>query len=294
MVFAMKILPGSRRGSATSSDEEREAIARLVRRPLFELVPLRDALERADALPAGAATTVTASPSHGIEATIELCEGLRARGHEATPHLAAHMVRDRAHVADLLDRCRSAGIRSAFVVGGDAKDRGEIHDGLALIRLMEDLGHPFTSIGVPGYPEGHPSIPDDVLTTSLRNKQAHASYVTTQMSFDPDAISAWIARMRIEGVTMPVHLGVPGAATMRKLTTVGARIGVMGSVRYLRKHRRLLGHVLKRSFGPDALLEALAPTLADPTADVRTLHIFTFNQVEETVVWQQRTLEELS
>src|ERR671911_355415 len=170
----MRILPRRRRGSAASGDE-REAVARLVRRPLFELIPLRDALERAEALPAGATTTVTASPSHGIEATIELCEGLRARGHEATPHLAAHMVRDRAHVADLLDRCRSAGISSAFVVGGDAKDRGEIHDGLTLIRMMEDLGHPFASIGVPGYPEGHPSIPGDVLTASLRGKQMYAS-----------------------------------------------------------------------------------------------------------------------
>ena len=275
------------------SDEEREAIARLVRRPLFELIPLRDALERAEALPAGAATTVTASPSHGIEATIDLCEGLKTRGHEATPHLAAHMVRDRAHLAELLDRCRSAGIRSAFVVGGDAKDRGEIHDGLALIRSMEELDHPFTSIGVPGYPEGHPSIPSDALTSSLRAKQAHVTSMTTQMSFDPDAIATWIARMRIEGVTLPVHLGLPGAATMRKLATVGARIGVADSVRYLRKHRSLLGHVLKRSFGPDALLEALAPTLADPTANVLALHLFTFNQVEATVAWQRRMLEEL-
>ena len=246
------------------------------------------------ALPAGAATTVTASPSHGIEATIDLCEALIARGHEATPHLAAHMFRDRAHVADLLDRCRSAGIRSAFVVGGDAKDRGEVHDGLALIRLMEDMGHPFTSIGVPGYPEGHPAIPSDVLTTSLRAKQVHADHVTTQMGFDPDAIATWISRMRHEGITLPVHVGLPGAATLGKLTTVGARIGVAGSVRYLRKHRSLLGHVLKRSFGPDALLEALAPTLADPTADVRALHLFTFNQVKETVVWQQRLQDELS
>ena len=289
----MRMLQRRRRGNAPTSELEREAILRLVRRPLFELIPLRDALERANALPADAATTVTASPSHGIEATIELCEGLRDRGHDVTPHLAAHMFRDRAHVGDLLDRCRSAGISSAFVVGGDAKARGEIHDGLALIRLMEDLGHPFTSIGVPGYPEGHPSIPDDVLTTSLRDKQAHATYVTTQMSFDPVAISAWIARMRIEGVTLPVHLGVPGAATMRKLTTVGARIGVMSSVRYLRKHRRLLGHVVKRSFGPDALLAALAPTLVDATTDVRAIHLFTFNQVEETVAWQRRMLAEL-
>jgi methylenetetrahydrofolate reductase (NADPH) len=290
----MNVLQRKRRGSASLSEDERSAIVRLVRRPLFELIPLRDALERAQALPAGAATTVTASPSHGIEATVDLCAGLVARGHEATPHLAAHMFRDRGHVAELLDQCRSSGIRGAFVVGGDAKDRGEIHDGLSLIRLMEDLGHPFTSVGVPGYPEGHPSIANDALVATLRAKQAHASYLTTQMSFDPDAIATWILQMRAEGVTVPIHLGLPGAATLRKLTTVGARIGVTGSVRYLRKHRSLLGHVLKRSFGPDALLEALAPTLADPAADVRALHLFTFNQVQETVVWQRRMLGELS
>ena len=93
---------------------------------------------------------------------------------------------------------------------------------------------------------------------------------------------------------MPVHLGLPGAATMGRLTTVAARIGVTGSLRYLRKHRSLIGHLLKRSFGPDAILEALDASLADPRADVRALHLFTFNQVEETVTWQERALAELS
>jgi methylenetetrahydrofolate reductase (NADPH) len=289
----MRMLLRRRRRSAAGVIDAREAVARLVRHPLFELIPLRTALERAEALPEGAATTVTASPSHGIEATIHLCESLMARGHEATPHLAAHMFRDRAHVAELLDRCRAAGIRSAFVVGGDAKDRGPIHDGLTLIRLMEELDHPFISVGVPGYPEGHPTVADDVLVRALLDKQAHATHVTTQMSFDSEAIAAWIARMRMEGVTLPVHVGLPGAATLRKLTTVAARIGVTGSLRYLRKHRSLLGHVLRRSVGPDALLGSLAVTLADPAADVRALHLFTFNQVEETVGWQRRLLGEL-
>ncbi len=280
--------------SPALSDGQRAAVRRLVGRPLFELIPLRDAPELAEALPAGASTTVTASPSHGIEATIDLCETLVEQGHGSTPHLAAHMIRDRSHLAELLGRCRTAGIREAFIVGGDAKDRGELHDGSALLRAMAELGHPFSSIGVAGYPEGHPSIPDEVLVEALREKQRLASYVTTQMSFDPDAIASWIATMRTEGVTLPVHLGVPGAATLRKLATIAARIGVTGSLRYLRKHRSLLGHLVGRSFGPDALLEALAPTLTDPSADVRALHLFTFNQVEATVAWQRRMLDELS
>ena len=289
----MKMPQRKRRGSATVSNDDRESLARLVRHPLFELVPLRDALERAEALPDGAATTVTASPSHGIEATIELCEGLIARGHAATPHLAAHMFRDRPHLKDVLDRCRHVGMSSAFVIGGDAKDRGEFHDGLALLRAMEELGNPFTSMGVAGYPEGHPAIPEVRLIDTLLAKQEHATHVTTQMTFDGDAISSWIGRIRNAGVTLPVHVGVPGAVKIRRLVRIAARIGVGGSLRYLRKNRQLIQLLFRRTFTADRLLRSLGPTLADPEANISGLHVFTFNQVGETVAWQRRTLEEL-
>jgi methylenetetrahydrofolate reductase (NADPH) len=270
------------------------ALRALLERPQFELIPLRDALERAESLPSGAATTVTASPTHGIESTIELCEGLIARGHPATPHLAAHMIRDPAHLRELLDWCVAAGIRDVFVVGGDAKDRGEIHDGLALLRLMEELGHPFEAVGVAGYPEGHPSIPEEVLLSSLKEKQRCATYLTTQMSFNGDAISSWIARMRAAGVTLPVHLGLPGVVDVRRLLRVAARIGVGGSLRYLRKNRQLVRLLFGGSFTPERLVRSLGPTVADPKADVRAIHLFTFNHVEGTVAWQRRMVDTFS
>ena len=272
--------------------EQRSALVELLRSPRFELIPLRDALERAEALPPGSATTVTASPSHGIEATIELCEELARLGHDATPHLAAHMFRDRAHLRDVLDRCRRIGLRSAFVIGGDAKDRGELHDGLALLRAMADLDHPFASIGVAGYPEGHPAIPEERLTAALLEKQAFATTLTTQMTFDGEAIAAWIRRVRAAGVTLPVVVGVTGAVRIRRLARVATRIGVGGSLRYLRKNRQLLHLLLHRTYTADRLLRSLGPTLTEPEADVRGLHIFTFNQVEETVAWRRRLLEQ--
>ena len=136
----------------------------LVSTAKFELIPLSNAFDRAASLPPGATVTVTASPSHGIEATFDLAEDVAALGHDVTPHLSAHMIRGREHLQDLLQRARDTGLRSAFVVGGDAKDRGEFHDGLSLLRVMDELGHPFLQIGVPAYPEGHPDIADDVLS----------------------------------------------------------------------------------------------------------------------------------
>jgi methylenetetrahydrofolate reductase (NADPH) len=280
-----------RKTRVTLTEDQRAALKRLVADAKYELIPLSSALDKASALPSGAAVTVTASPSHGIEATLDLCETLAARGHDVTPHLSAHMIRDRAHLRDLLERARDAGITRAFVVGGDARDRGEFHDGLSLLRAMDELGHPFAEVGVPSYPEGHASIADDVLVRALKDKQRFATAMTTQMCFNPEAVSSWLARMRAEGITLPLHLGVPGVAELTKLMTISARIGVADSARYLKKNRSMVGHLMRKgSFGPDAFLEALAPTLADATSDVCALHVFTFNQVQNTADWQRRML----
>lgn len=282
-----------RRRTRPTSPEERAALSRLVAGAKLELIPLLNALETAEALPPGSTVTVTSSPSHGIEATVELAEKLVRRGHTVIPHLSAHMIWTRAHLEDLLARLAGSGIRRVFVVGGDAEDHGDFHDGLMLLRAIDELGRPFDEIGVPSYPEGHPHISDDRLLEVLLEKQAHASYITTQMSFNPEAIAAWIGRMRAAGVHMPIHLGVPGVTEVTKLLRVAARIGVADSARYLQKNRKLLGQVVKGRFGPDALLRELAATIADPTAGIEALHVFTFNQVESTVAWQRSLLEQL-
>jgi methylenetetrahydrofolate reductase (NADPH) len=277
----------------TLPEAERAALKRLVGEAKFELIPLKNAVAVAEALPVGAAVTVTASPSHGMDATLDLCELLAARGHDVTPHLSAHMTRDRAHLRELLDRARAAGITRAFVVGGDDVDQpGEYHDGLSLLRAMDELGHPFEEIGVPAYPEGHVNIPDQVLLRALKDKQPYASEMTTQMCFNPGAVTAWLTVVRDGGITLPLHLGVPGVAELTKLMTISARIGIADSARYLRKHKKMLGSLMGGSFGPDAFLEALAPTICEPLADVRGLHVFTFNQVAKTADWQRRMLED--
>jgi methylenetetrahydrofolate reductase (NADPH) len=284
-----------RRRAVSLTEDQRASLKSLVADARYELIPLKNALDRAEALPPGVPVTVTASPSHGIESTFDLAEAVASRGHEVTPHLSAHMLRDRGHLAELLQRSRDAGLRSVFVVGGDARDRGEFHDGVMLLRTIHELGNPFGSIGVPAYPEGHPDIPPETLLRALRDKQPLATWMTTQMSFNPAAVAAWVGRIRTEGVTLPVHLGIPGVAELTKLMAIAARIGVADSARYLKKNKTMLGHLMRGgAFGPDTFLEALAPELADPVADVRALHVFTFNQVQETAAWQRRMLDELA
>jgi methylenetetrahydrofolate reductase (NADPH) len=270
------------------------ALSRLLAAPRYEIIPLKDARSRSESLPPGAIVTITASPSHGIEATIALAEWLQARGFVAIPHLSARMIRDRSHLADLLQRARAAALTEAFVVGGDPSGFEGLRDGITLLRAMSDIGHAFTSLGVPAYPEGHSSIPNDVLRHTLAAKARHAQSMTTQMSFDASAVSSWIVETRAEGVSLPLYIGVPGAVEIRKLMTVAARIGVAGSARYLAKNRRAIVNLLwPRAFAAERFLTDLAPTMATAEAAVAGLHLFTFNQIEETVAWTRRMRDEL-
>ena len=115
---------------------------------------------------------MTASPAKGIEATVALCEQLQALGFRAVPHLSARMIRDRAHLAELVAWLRAPASTRAFVVGGDAKEPGDFLDGLSLLRAMAEIGHPLSEIGIPCYPQGHRSSPTRPLLEALRAKAA--------------------------------------------------------------------------------------------------------------------------
>jgi methylenetetrahydrofolate reductase (NADPH) len=283
------------RGTRSLTPEQRGAMAAVVRAPKFELIPMSTTLESAEALPPASLVTITASPAKGIEATVGIAEELKARGHTAIPHLSARMIRDRAHLDELLQRLAAVGIKRIFAVGGDAKDPGEYKNGLDLLRAIDDAGRPFDEIGIPSYPEGHVDVDPEVLLAAVKDKQPYADYMATQLCFDPAAIARWVTHMRTEGIKLPMHLGTPGVTDLRKLMAIAARIGLADSARYLRKQRRLAFRLLRGgSFGPDSLIEGLASTLVDPVADIRALHIFTFNQVAQTVEWQRRVLDALA
>lgn len=274
------------------SAAERAALERVLADPTFELIPLKNAREQAAALPRGATVSVTASPGKGIEATVELTIELEQAGLRAIPHLSARMIRDRAHLAELLTRLEDAGIDRAFVVGGDADEPGEFLDGLSLIRAMADIGRLPAEIGVPCYPQGHPDIPHAALVQALRDKAPFARYMTTQLCFDPKAIASFIAGLRAEGNALPVKLGIPGVAEIPKLLSISARIGVRDASKFILKNARFVGALLRSGgiYRPANLVEKLAPLIADPAANVLGFHVYTFNNVPATIEWRDRQL----
>ena len=287
-----RLLSRLRRAPLLSEDlAARHYRLRLIGGLTFEVIPLKSLDMAIWALPAGARVSVTASPVKGQDATCEITERLLEAGHEAIPHVSARLVADRARVSELAGWFRSAGVSTMFLVGGDVESPGAYSEASTFLRDLLDCDHGLSRIGVTAYPHGHPLIADEVLHEALHTKQALLAeagvegYCSTQMCFDPGLIEGWLRGERAAGLTLPVHLGIAGVVDRTKLLTMGARLGVGPSLRYLRKNRAAVTKLMTSpSYDPDHILTALSPSLND--LGVTGLHVFTFNQVAATVTWQ--------
>jgi methylenetetrahydrofolate reductase (NADPH) len=226
--------------------------AELLRRPRYEVFPLDGiADEVAARVPRELKITVTSSPRRGIEGTLGLSEALSARGFTVAPHLAARLFRDVGHLAEVVSRLRETGVRDVLVIGGDIPQPvGEFQSSYELLAALDGAGHPFTEVGIAGYPESHPFISDDEVSRALSLKAPLATYVVSQLCLDPRVIAAWIADVRARGITLPVYVGIPGLVPRRKLLRISTRIGVGESTRFLRKHGGMLGRLLLRGRSP--------------------------------------------
>jgi methylenetetrahydrofolate reductase (NADPH) len=262
---------------------------RLLRGADFEVIPLPGVVEKVDAIPRGTTISVTASPTRGMEPTIEVVSELQAKGYRTVPHLAARLVEDRRRLGAIIKRLDDAGVSQVFVVGGDGEPQGDYPDALSLLKDMAGLGHPFLEVGIAGYPEGHPAIPSETLEQVLLDKQPHATYLVTQMCFDPETIVRWAREMRSAGVTLSLRVGVPGAVTASRLLSIGARIGVGESIRYLTKNRGIVSLVRPGRYHPEKMISRLARIGGG--LGLEGMHLFTFNQVEATVEWHRRAAE---
>jgi methylenetetrahydrofolate reductase (NADPH) len=253
----------------------------------FEVLPFKRAEEEAAQLPEPARLTVTSSPRHGADHTVDCAVRLAELGvgHTVIPHLAARTIRDQAHLSQLLDRLSEAGIDEAFVIGGDNSEAaGEYGSAGELLPLIRER---VTTVGIAAYPEGHPQIEPDVLARALEEKSALADYVVTQMCFDPDRLLGWLKDTREQGVGLPVKIGLPGAVDRKRLLEVSMRIGVGPSVAYVRKQRGLLAMFRRPTSTADKMLDALAPCLEQPSLNVTGFHYYTLNALLDTWSWER-------
>jgi methylenetetrahydrofolate reductase (NADPH) len=188
-----------------------------------------------------------------------------------------------------------AGVTDVFVPGGDREDPiGEFESAYELLVALDELGHEFDEVGITGYPEGHDFLDGRTLAEAMDRKAPYATYITTQLCYDPEAVLEWIEATRDRGIDLPIEVGIPGVMKYQRLLSISQKVGVGDSIDFLRKTSGILGFVRqlvgsRGKYTPDTLVDGLAPDAAD--YGIRGLHIYTFNQVGDTETWRRGRLD---
>jgi methylenetetrahydrofolate reductase (NADPH) len=243
-------------------------------------------------IPAKTAISITFLANENKKSRIEAASTVKRLGFIAVPHISARQLSSLDELKDFLARLsEQAGIERVFVIAGDAKQPlGPFEDALAVIRsgVLQDYG--VQRVGISGYPEGHPEIPENKLWQALQDKKETLDELgldcdmLTQFSFDSDAILRWLARLRQAGVAAPVRIGLPGPANVGTLLRYAARCGVGASTKVISKYGLSITKLFNTA-GPDKLIEALALDFDLRIHGTIHAHLYPFGGFLKTAGW---------
>jgi metallophosphoesterase (TIGR03767 family) len=279
-----------------TDEMSRQGLIAFLRTPRYEILPTEDSEALVLAHVSKDVTiTITASPRKGIDATVSLAERLAKHGYQVVPHISARLIRDQSHLNEILERVTAIGRREVFVVAGDAKEpAGDFPDSVSLLAAITAEPHGLREIGITGYPERHSFIEDDLTIQAMWDKRRIATYIVSNLCFDPRTVKKWVARVRRRGVQLPIYVGLAGVSDPAKLLRVSTRIGLGDSARFLRGHSNwFMRMVQPGGYDPERFATGLLPELAAPERNVAGLHFFTFNEIEATERWRQEALARL-
>jgi methylenetetrahydrofolate reductase (NADPH) len=246
-----------------------------------------------DHLSPGATVNVTFLPGSDIADTVAVAKRLRDEGFEPVPHVAARSLSDAAMLDGYLGRLKDeAGVTQALAIaGGVDRPVGPFASSMDMMATGLFERHGVTKIGVAGHPEGSPDIDETALKDALLWKNAFAKergldlYIETQFCFDAGAIIAWDKRIRSWGNELPIHLGVPGLATLKTLLKFAQVSGIGPSIRVLTRQARNLAKLMLVQ-APDQLMLELAEYKAtDVACGIEKLHFYPFGGLAKTAAW---------
>ena len=75
-----------------------------------------------------------------------------------------------------------------------------------LRRDLAEIGRPSDQVGVTRYPVSHPTISDDLTVQATWDKRVYMTHMVSNLTFDPKAVRARVARLRARGLTEPSSL----------------------------------------------------------------------------------------
>jgi methylenetetrahydrofolate reductase (NADPH) len=241
----------------------------------------------------GTRVYLSALPGRPVEETITAAAGVRTAGLEPVPHVAVRNFSTEKALDDFLARLNgNADVRSVLVIAGDRNECGPFRSTRDAIDSGILRRRGIRSVGIAGYPEGHPKISDEELKKALAAKIAAAEAIgvaveiVTQFCFDPNAILSFIRQLRSFGFEHRVRVGLVGPTSLTALMRYAARCGVRASAQGLARRAGLVRQVFALTT-PDDLIR----TLADAAPADVVPHFFSFGGLGATGRWTAAVAE---
>jgi methylenetetrahydrofolate reductase (NADPH) len=247
----------------------------------------------ADLLPAGTPVYVAFVPGEDYRSVVATAARVRREDLVPVPHFPARSIVDRAQLDDYLRRVTAeAGVDEVLVVGGGIDlPRGAFAGTRSLLETGLFEAHGIRVIGLAGHPEGQRQLSAPGAPMTLDQKVDYARRTSaevrlvTQFMFEAEPLFAWERMIRAQGSDLPIHIGVPGPATLKSLLGYARLCGVGNSMRVLTQQAGNLLKLASLSY-PDALIAALARHRAgDPHSRIERLHFYPFGGLARTARW---------
>jgi methylenetetrahydrofolate reductase (NADPH) len=110
-------------------------------------------------------------------------------------------------------------------------------------------------------------------------------YIVTQFCFEADPIIEWDKRLRMEGNRLPIHIGIPGLATIKTLMGYAKACGIGPSMRFISRQAMNVAKLLVVST-PNKLVAALAAYKAtDPDCGIVAAHMLPLGGLKKSADW---------
>jgi methylenetetrahydrofolate reductase (NADPH) len=248
-----------------------------------------------DLLPEGTAVFITWLPNAGFEGTIAAARRIADAGLMPVPHLAARAVKSEQQIDEVIGAVvEQAGVHRVLAIAGSVKEvAGPFPATIDLLRTGVLQRHGISWVGVAGHPEGSPDVGDAELVQAITDKNEFAResgldvHLVTQFCFAAEPVVIWERSIRAAGNRLPVHVGLPGAASAATLLKFGLRCGVGPSLAVVRKQA---GNVLKLASAkpqyPEATVAGVAAAAAqDSEHCFAPFHFFPFGAFARTAAW---------
>jgi methylenetetrahydrofolate reductase (NADPH) len=250
-----------------------------------------------EVLSPGTAVYVAHPPGSPIDDVVKLAGKVQKLGLRAVPHIIARKLESRGQLEQALAALQGLGVDHALAVAGDITAAQPAFDSsLEVLQTGLFSKYGFREVGVAGHPEGSKAIGEERVEKALRGKAAFAAtadfklYFATQFGFDPTAFTDWEAQTTAKGITMPIHVGMPGPASLRQLAKFAMLCGVGASMRMLTSRTSAMANLLSTQ-APDEMVTYLARhRAAHPDSRLKKVHFFAFGGVVKTARWANAVL----